>query len=345
MKEQDARRLSIEQQEELRRRVAQMVVKQGMTVTGAAKLMGVSRRNASRWVKLYRKGGAKALRQGRRGRRMGSKRRLTLRQERVVQRMIVNKVPTQLQFPYALWTRQAIIDAVQQRYGIRLPVRTMGEYLKRWKFTPQRPLRRAYERDPQRVAAWLKKEYPRIRAQAKAEKAEILWADETGISTDDHRGRGYAPQGQTPVVEHPGYRTSASMISAISNRGLVRFMIYRGGMTSGTFVKFLQRLLTNASAKIFLIVDNLTAHHSRTVTAWVENNRTKIQLFFLPPYAPELNPTEYLNNDLKQSIRSKPVPGSFRQLASSARKRLRKLQATPTHVQKFFHHPAVAYAA
>jgi len=150
MRNNDARNLTIEQQEEVRRRVATMVVKQGMTVTGAAQLMGVSRRNASRWVKLFREGGAKALKQERRGRRVGTKRRLTSRQENAVRRTIVDKVPTELRFPYALWTRQAVIDAVYRRYGIRLPIRTMGEYLKRWGFTPQRPLRRAYERKSSR---------------------------------------------------------------------------------------------------------------------------------------------------------------------------------------------------
>ena len=178
----------------------------------------------------------------------------------------------------------------------------MGDYLKSWGFTPQKPKKKAYEQNSKSVNKWLEDEYPKIKKQAKKENAEIHWADETGIKNTSQYGRSYAPKGKTPVKETLAKRLSLNMISTVTNQGKVRFMTYKGTMNSQRFVIFLKRLIKGANRKLFIILDNLKVHHSKIVKKWVEENKNKIALFYLPSYSPELNPDEYLNNDLKSGI-------------------------------------------
>ena len=159
-----------------------------------------------------------------------------------------------------------------------------------WGFTAQRPIRRATERNETEIKAWLATEYPAIVKRAKAEKAEIQWADKTGLSNQANYGKSFAPQGRTPVIPRPAARFSQSMISSLTNLGALRFMIYDGALNANIFLRFLRRLIKDAKSKIFLIVDNLRVHHATIVTAWVADNSDKIELFFLPPNAPEHNP-------------------------------------------------------
>ena len=184
----------------------------------------------------------------------------------------------------------------------------MQLYLQRWGMTPQKPLARARERQPAAIAAWLEKHYPAIARRAKAEGAAIYWGDETGITNQDQIGRSYAPRGQTPVVRRTAKRITQSMISAVSNRGLMRFMLYEGALNADRFIAFLRRLSKDAGQKVFLIVDNLKVHHAAKVTTWVAAHAHEIELFYLPAYAPDHNPDEYLNNDLKQKLRQQPQP-------------------------------------
>jgi len=258
--------------------------------------------------------------------------------------MLVDKTPDQLKLPFALWTRKAVQEAIAQHYGVKLPIRTVGEYLHRWGFTPQKPVKRAYEQQPERVKKWLDEEYPSIALKAHEEGAEILWGDETGISSEDNRGRGYAPKGQTPVVYGPGKRFSASMISAINNQGKLQFMVYEGGLRVETFLRFLRRVIKDVKRKIFIIVDNLRVHHARKVQKWVEKHKDRIEIFFLPPYSPEHNPDEYMNQDVKAHLRKKPMPHSDRELKSGLRSYMRRLQWKTDKVAHFFDHELVRYA-
>ena len=258
--------------------------------------------------------------------------------------MLVDKTPDQLKLPFALWTRKAVQEAIVQHYDVKLPIRTVGEYLHRWGFTPQKPVKKAYEQQPERVRKWLDEEYPGIVLEAREERAEILWGDETGISSEDNRGRGYAPKGQTPVVYGPGKRFSASMISAINNQGKVRFMVYEGALRSDTFLKFLRRMIKDVERKIFLIVDNLRVHHAKKVQKWIDKHKDKIKIFFLPPYSPEHNPDEYMNQDVKIHMRHKPAPHSDRELKSGLRSYMRRLQRKSDKVVRFFEHKKVQYA-
>lgn len=279
-----------------------------------------------------------------RGRRHGQKRRLDREQERSIQHMLVDKTPDQLKLPFALWTRKAVQEEIVQYYDVKLQIRTVGEYLHRWGFTPQKPVKKAYEQQPERVRKWLDEEYPGIVLEAREERAEILWGDETGISSEDNRGRGYAPKGQTPVVYCPGKRFSASMISAINNQGKVRFMVYEGALRMDTFLKFLWRVIKDARRKIFLIADNLRVHHAQKVQKWIDKHKDKIKIYFLPPYSPEHNPDEYMNQDVKIHMRHKPAPHSDRELKSGLRSYMRRLQRKSDKIVRFFEHKKVQYA-
>lgn len=340
----DARKLGSEAQLELRRR-AVALRKKGRKHGEIAELLEVSESAVRKWWSLYRRGGMRALSLGRRGRPKGSCRSLACEQERRVKRMIIDKTPEQLKMPFALWTRQAVQELLESTYGLRMPIRTVGDYLLRWGFTPQRPRKRAYEQQAAAVKQWLRETYPIIAKRAKQEGAQIHWCDETGLSSEDHRGRGYAPQGRTPVAGTQAARFSASMISALTNRGKLRFMVYRRGLKIPTFIKFLQRLIRSTDTKVFLIVDNLQVHRAKKVREWVKERHAHIELFFLPPYCPELNPDEYLNNTVKSQMRNQPAPRSQDELQGRLRSRMKSNQRRPHLIRKLFEHPSVLYAA
>ena len=242
-------------------------------------------------------------------------------------------------------TRGAAIGAlIQQRSGIRMPVRTIGHYLKRWGFTPQKPLQRAYEQRPEEIQRWRDHDYPAIAARAKREGAEIHWGDETCLRTSDPRGRGFAPRGQTPVLEVVARRKSVSVLSTVTNRGLVRFMVLDGPLSAPMRIEFLRRLIRSTDHKVFVILDNLNVRKAANVRAWVTAHAHQIAVFYLPAYAPELNPDEYLNGDLKLGVATKVPARTKPDLAKAARSHLRMLQRRPARVRNFFHHPRIRYA-
>jgi len=259
--------------------------------------------------------------------------------------MITDKCPDQLKLPYALWTRKAVQELIKGQYNMPVAIRTIGDYLQRWGFTPQKPIRRAYEQQPEQVKKWLVEKYPAIKAMAKEENAEIQWCDETGFSSQDNRGRGYSPKGKTPIAYGTGTRFSTSMISSIDNMGKLRWMVYEGAMNIDLFISFLRRLTKDSERKVYLIVDNLRTHHSIKVKEWLSKHKDEIELFFLPAYSPELNPDEYLNCDLKIGVHSKVPARTKEQLAKKTLSHLRKLQKLPGRVKNYFKHPKISYAA
>ncbi len=296
----DFRKLDPATQAELRR-VAVAMVETGKTRVEAAAAVGVNRRFVGEWVAAARRFGEAALAGGRRGRRPGEQKALSPSQEQKIRRLIADRCPDQLGLPFALWTREAVGALVEREAGVRLSASALGRALRAWGFTAQRPARRAIERREPEVRAWLRHEYPAIAARAKAEGTEIHWADETGLSNQANYGRSFAPRGKTPVLPRPATRVSQSMISSLTNRGTLRFMVYDGALTAATFLVFLRRLVKGAAGrKLFVIVDNLRVHRARRVTAWAKANAERIELFYLPSYAPEHNPDEFLNNDVKQ---------------------------------------------
>jgi transposase len=318
--------------------------RKGWKLVAISEAMGVCHSTVRNWSRDYRNGGNKALRIKTRGRKEGEKRTLNREQEDQVQKSIRDKCPEQLKLPFALWTRQAVGQLIKRLFSIDMPIRTVGEYLKRWGYTPQKPLRRAYEQNPKAVQKWLDEEYPAIEAKAKRDKAEIHWGDETGLRNDSQYGRSYAPRGKTPAMLLPAKREHISLISTVTNRGKVRFMIYENSLNADTLIKFLKRLTRDAGRKVFLILDNLRVHHSKAVKKWLESHKDEIEVFFLPPYSPELNPDEYLNGDLKTGVHSGVPARSSSQLKARAISHLRMLQKLPKRVRNYFRHPKIAYA-
>ncbi|MGI2325135.1 MULTISPECIES: IS630 family transposase [Methylococcus] len=256
------------------------------------------------WSKRYSMEGESGLKSKTRGRRYLSGRTLTLAQEWQLRSVIVGENPKQLSLPFALWNRRAVMQLVKALFGIDMPIRTVGEYPLRWGYTPQRPMKRALEQNPVKVEQWRNDTYPAIAARAKAEGAVIYWGDETAVAEDGHWLRGYAPVGQTPVLAAPSKRHGLSMVSAISNQGLVRFEFTEEAMNTDLFIGFMERLIADSRQKVFLILDNLKVHHAKRVTAWLAERKAQIEVFYLPPYSPEINPDEYLNRDFKTELRS-----------------------------------------
>lgn len=312
-----------------------------MTRAEIGDIVGIHADTIGRWLKLD-KG---RLGYATPGRKPGSGRRLDVEQEQRIKAVLIDKTPDQLKMPYALWTREAVRELIRDRYGIELPIRTVGDYLKRWGMTPQKPQKRAYEQRAPEVQAWLAEEYPEIQARAKREDAEIYWGDETGLRNDCQHERGYAPKGKTPVIRLNAKRESVNMISAITNQGKVRFRFFEGTMNADVLIDFLMRLVKDATRKVFLILDNLRVHHAKPVKEWLKEHARMIEVFYLPAYSPELNPDEYLNCDLKAGVHSGTPARSKAQLKQKASKHMRMLQRKPSRVRKYFRHEKIRYAA
>jgi transposase len=340
----DFRKLDMATQAELRR-VAVAMVAAGKTRLETAAAVGVNRRYVGEWVAAAARAGAAALAGGRRGRRPGEQKALSPRQEARLRRLIAERCPDQLKLPFALWTREAVGALIARETGVRLSAATVGRYLRAWGFTAQRPTQRVAERREPLIRAWLERDYPAIAARAKAEGCEIHWADETGLSNQANYGRSFAPRGQTPVIPRPAARVTQSMISSLTNQGKLRFMVYDGALNATIFLRFLQRLVNGAERKLFVIVDNLRVHRAKRVTAWLRVNAARIELFYLPPYAPEHNPDEFLNNDVKQTMARQNIPRDKASLKSGLTSYMRGLQRRPAKLRAFFQAPTVRYAA
>jgi transposase len=237
-------------------------------------------------------------------------------------------------------------ELIERRYGVRLGLTALGNYLRRWGFSPQKPVRRAFEQDPEAVEAWTERIYPAIAAKAKREGALILWGDETGLRSDHAVGRSWSPKGKTPVIAGTGQRFGANVISALSNRGQLYFMVFSGRANADLFISFLRRLVNQMKGRtVFVIVDGHPSHRAKKVKAFVAANENVLALYYLPPYSPELNPDELLNNDIKSNALGRRRPRDRDELIADTRSHLRRRQKQPHIVANFFNEKHVRYAA
>lgn len=329
-------------QEELRRKAVQAVL-DGGEVKAVAKLFGVCRQSLHRWIRAYHDRGEKALLARKRGK---PKNKLLPWQCAQIVRAISDKNPEQLKLPgFWLWTRDAVRLLIENRFGISLSLSSVGRYLRRWGLTPQKPAKRAYQRDDAACKRWMDEEYPAIRIQANREKATIFWGDECGFRSDHQTGTSYSKRGKTPVIPSTGDRFRCNMVSAIDNSGHLYFKMFDGSFTVKVFIDFLQRLVNQCRRKVYLVVDNLSVHKSARVSAWVKENSTRIRLFFLPKYSPDLNPDEYLNNDVKSNAVGRRRAKSKEEMKANISSYLRSTQRRPETVRNFFQAQHVQYAA
>jgi transposase len=340
----DARQLSEEALEVLRLR-ALRGIELGYSEVELAALLGVRNETISRWWNAYSTDGLSGLPDGHRGRPLGSGRLLSEPQAQRIRECIDCYSPEQVGIPHALWTRRAVRALIRKEFAVDLAERTVGEYLRRWGYTSKKPSRHARQQDPDEVEQWLEETYPAIEAQAERENAEILWTDEVGVAADHHPGCGYARQGERATMEVPGPHIRANQISAISNEGTVRFMTYQGSLNAAVFLLFLTRLIAGMPRKLLLIADRLQAHKTPEVQAWLEEHRDQIEVFYLPAYSPELNPVEYLNNDMKGTVNEAGLPDNRATLQGRLLVFMKHLAEIPKHVISYFLHPMTQYAA
>lgn len=348
MDKEDARYQKLEQLHERRKQVVRLHVR-GVAVMQIVALTGLSYPTVRKAVDLFVAGGWAALKPAARGRSVGEGRLLKPEQEAFVRRTICDKRPEQLKMEFALWTRAAVMQFIEREFGVKLSIRATGEYLRRWGFTPQKPIKRAYEQRPEAVQRWLEHEYPAIERRARAEGAEIHWGDETALVNTDVRGRSYAPRGKTPVtLAVGGTRQKLSMISTVTNRGRANWMIIDGAFNHERLIEFFGALVADGrrrGQKVFLILDNLGVHHCKPVKAWLARHQADIEVFYLPSYSPELNPDERLNADLKHAIGTKVPVRTKAKLHAAANEHMAFIAAHPERVRSYFQDPLVRYAA
>lgn len=295
--------------------------------------------------KAYAENGIEGIKPRHQGRKHGEKRILTPDQEKEIQQIIVDKDPMQLKFKECMWTRNNIRQLIKEKYGIDMKLSTLGYYLARWGFSVQRPVKRAYKQDQEKIDKWLNEEFPGITERAKCEDAEIFFGDETNIQNTANYMKGYAPKGKTPVVRVEAKKIKINMISAISKRGKLRFMLYKDNMNSARLIDFMGRLIRDVKKKVFLILDNLRVHYSKNVQKWLKKHKERIEVFYLPPYSPEYNPDELVNSDLKRAVAQKSSPRSEDELEHNVRSHLKKLQLSSHIISSFFHAEHTKYAA
>jgi len=303
----DGRKLKTETQQQLRYTAIELR-KRKLTYFEIAEALGVHFATVGKWCRIYKKHGHLGLKIKKRGVKIGTNLRLSLDQTKILKKIIIDKTPDQLKLHFYLWTRKAIQVLILKLWKINIPMRTLSDYMKRLGFSPQRPLKKAYQQDPIITEKWVKKIYPSIKKKAKKEKAQIHWVDETGLRSNINYLRSYAPKGKTPILKTSGTRMHVNIISSVTNQGKLRFMTYIETMNSKRLIEFIGRLIRSNSNKIIVILDNLRVHHSKHFRSWLENKKEKIEVFYLPSYAPELNPDERLNRDLKMNFRLKHNP-------------------------------------
>ncbi len=339
MKKQDGRTLDHKALEAIRIQAVQRV-EAGESPEEVVRILGFSRTIIYDWLAKYREGGLDALRAKA---VPGRPPRLDGKQLRWLYKAITTKNPLQYRFEFALWTRGMVRELIRERFGVGLSDVSVGRLLKKLGLSPQKPLRRAYEQNPEMVQTWLAEDFPKIQALAKKQHATLYFADEAGVRSDFHSGTTWAPKGKTPIVEATGQRYGMNMISAISPRGDMRFMTVEGHMNADKFIEFLKRLLHNAERPVFLIVDGHRAHRARKVFEFIRKTKGRLRLFFLPPYSPELNPDELVWNHLKNHGVGKRIVNSREDLKRVVIAHLRFLQKTPDLIRAFFRESHVRY--
>jgi transposase len=333
------RRLARTTLPEVRAQFARMV-DDGVPPDAVRSALKLGRSTYFKWLRLYQGGGVAALEV----RPIpGGQPKLTEKQEAQLRSWLVGKDPRQLQFEFALWTRKIVRELIFQRFGVEMTPQGVGKLLARLGLSPQRPVYRAYEQNPDAVTRWKTEQYPAIRAEAAKLGASVFFADEAAVRSDFHAGTTWAPVGQTPVVPATGNRFSVGMISAIAPTGELHFDLFTGTMNSARFIEFCEQLLHDVPGIVFLIVDGVRYHHSRAVNEYVASTNGRLRIFKLPAYSPELNPDEWVWNNVKNTDIGRKTATRRSDLTEMAHRALERLKGLPDVIRGFFGDPHLAY--
>ncbi|MGB3224615.1 MAG: IS630 family transposase [Desulforhopalus sp.] len=339
MNELDGRKINRKALEEIRIRAVKRV-EAGESPEVIIKALGFTRSQIYEWLAKYREGGFDALRSRK---APGKNPKLNGNQLQKIYRLVVGVDPRQLKFEFALWTRSMVQELIWRKFRVKMSEVTVGRLLKKLGLSPQRPTRRALQRDELAVFKWMAEDFPGIRRLAREQNAEIFFGDESSVRSDYHSGTTWAPIGKTPVVKTTGSRHRVNLISAISPRGTMRFMATEGNVTSTVFIEFLKCLLYKANRPVFLILDNHSVHRSKEVRDFVKSTNGKLHLFFLPPYSPELNPDEHVWNYLKNHKIGRQSTKNGFELSKRVESIMRSLGRLPEKIKSFFRHPWTKY--
>ena len=324
------------------RRMAVERVREGEAASSVIAAYGFSRTTIYKWLAAASTPGLgmKALRSRP---ATGRPRTLSPRQERQVFRWINGRDPRQYGLDFGLWTRSVVADLIERKFAIRLGVTAVGGLLAKLGLTPQKPLQRAYQRDPEAIEKWQRETFPAIARQAKASGGEVYFWDESGFRADTVHGKTWGVKGQTPVVERPGQRQSISAASAVNAKGAFWSCTYQGGLNAELFVTLLRRLMRNRTKPVHLVVDGLPAHKTLLVKAYVASTSGLLTLHVLPDYAPELNPDELVWSHMKRTgVARKPLRKGEK-LRDKIEAQLAAIRRTPRLIRTFFQAPSVAY--
>lgn len=335
----DGRSLAHETLETIRQ-MAVRRVNEGEPPSEVIESYGFCRTTIYRWLRKARRGGEEALKARK---ATGRPPLLGNRQKAAVARWISGKDPRQYGFDFGLWTRKIVSELIEKRFGVRLSVTAVGRLLAEMGITPQKPLRRAYERDPEAVERWMNEEYPRIRKRAKRRGADIFFLDEAGVRSDSALGRTWAPKGHTPVVATSGQRQSVNAISALTPRGAFWYQVYGGRLNATTFIALLRNFLRRRRRPVMLVLDHHPAHAAKAVAAFVQAQRGRLELHFLPGYAPDLNPDEFVWKHLKTHGLAKRPLTRNESLRARIENDLEAIKQNVNLIRSFFRAPTVAY--
>jgi transposase len=338
----DARRLDHATLEAMRERAVRSV-QDGESPEVVAGVLRIDRSTVYGWLAQYRRGGWGALKAKP---LFGRPPKLDGKKLKWIFSAVAQKNPMQFKFEFALWTREMVAKLIKDKFNVSLSLVSVGRLLAQLGITCQKPLHRAFEQDDALVQQWLKKDYPKIKALAQREKGQIYFGDAAHLRSDHHSGRTWGKKGETPVVSSTGARFRMSLISAITARGHMRFMIKeKGGVNADVFIEFLKRLIVGSKRKIFLIVDRGPAHVAKKTKAFVATLNGAIRLFYLPPYSPDRNPDELVWKHLKADTVGRASITSLIDFRSKARSSMVSLQRNPEKIRSFFHKPSLKYAA
>ena len=340
----DNRKIGKEAQQQLRYLVINLILEK-IPRYKITKATGVSLSAIAKYWKIYKKFGLNGLTLKKRGPKTWNNSKLTKDQITKLMETLTECTPSVFDLSYCLWSRQSIQDLIYKFWKIYVPLRTITDYMKKLNFTAQKPIKRAYQQNPKNIKKWLEEDYPNIVKRAYKENSEIHWLDETAIFSNSNYLRGFSPKGKTPIIQMKAKYIKINIISFITNKRKMRFLSSKKFINTDKLIEFTEGLCKEIDHKVFLILDNASTHRSKIFTSWLKNNKNNIEVFYLPPYSPELNPDERLNRDLKTHFHACPISKNEKEFMNKLILFLIEIQEDPERVKVYFKSKFVQYAA